>query len=130
MRRRDFIALLGSVAVVCPLGAGAQQVVGSVPKIGILWPGATAPASPRMESFRRGLREQGYVDGRNVIIELRYAQKGLQQLPDLAADFVRMKVDVIWAAGDFAPKVAQQATQTIPIVCVADDVLDAGIVTN
>ena len=59
-------------------------------------------------SFRRGLREQGYVDGRNVVIELRYAQSGPQQLPDLVADLVRMKVDVIWAAGDLAPKVAEQ----------------------
>ena len=130
MRRREFILLLGSMPTAWPLCAAAQQEPASVPRVGLLWPGASAPASPRMESFRRGLREQGYVDGRNVIIELRYAQKGLQQLPDLAADFARMKVDVIWAAGDFAPKVAQQATQMIPIVCIADDVLGAGIVTN
>jgi putative ABC transport system substrate-binding protein len=83
-----------------------------------------------MESFRRGLREQGYVDGRNVVIELRYAQGGPQQLPDLAADLVRMNVDVIWAAGDLATKVAQQATATIPIVALADDMLAAGLVTS
>jgi putative ABC transport system substrate-binding protein len=83
-----------------------------------------------MESFRRGLREQGYVDGRNVNIELRYAQGGLQQLPELAAELVRINVDVIWAAGDLAPKVAQQATQTIPIVAFADDMLGAGLVTS
>jgi putative ABC transport system substrate-binding protein len=83
-----------------------------------------------MESFRRGLREQGYVDGRNVVIELRYAQGGPQQLPDLAADLVRMNVDVIWTAGDLATKVAQQATATIPIVALADDMLAAGLVTS
>jgi putative ABC transport system substrate-binding protein len=83
-----------------------------------------------MESFRRGLREQGYVDGRNVVIELRYAQGGPQQLPDLAADLVRTSVDVIWTAGDLATKLAQRATATIPIVALADDMLAAGLVTS
>ena len=114
MKRREFIVLLGSIAAYWPLQASAEPA--NVPRIGLLWPGPTAPVSPRMESFRRGLREHGYVDGRNVVIELRYAQNGPQQLPDLAADLARMKVDVIWTAGDLAPKVAQQATGTIPIV--------------
>ena len=130
MRRRDFLWVLGGAAAVWPLVARAQQPVEKVPRIGLLWPGASVPASPRMESFRRGLREQGYVDGRNVVIELRYAQGGPQQLPDLAADLVRMNVDVIWTAGDLATKVAQQATATIPIVALADDMLAAGLVTS
>src|SRR5262249_15173614 len=108
----------------------AQQAAGSVPRIGLLWPGASPPASPRMESFRRGLREQGYVEGRNIAIELRYAQEGLQQLPALAGELVRLNVDLIWAAGDLAPKVAQQATGTIPIVAIADDMLGAGLVAG
>jgi putative ABC transport system substrate-binding protein len=128
-RRRDFIALLGATAA-WPLPARAQQEPTNVPKIGVLWPGASPPASPRLESFRRGLREQGYVDGRNVLIELRYAQQGPQQLPELVAEFVRLNVDVILASGDFAPKVAQQATATIPIVAFADDIVGAGLVTN
>ena len=107
MRRREFLGVLGGAAAVWPLAARAQQPVGNVPRIGLLWPGASVPASPRMELFRRGLREQGYVDGRNVVIELRYAQGGPQQLPDLAAELVRMNVDVIWTAGDLATKVAQ-----------------------
>lgn len=130
MRRRDFLWVLGGAAAVWPLVARAQQPVEKVPRIGLLWPGASVPASPRMESFRRGLREQGYVDGRNVVIELRYAQGGPLQLPDLAADLVRMNVDVIWTAGDLATKVAQQATATIPIVALADDMLAAGLVTS
>jgi putative ABC transport system substrate-binding protein len=65
-----------------------------------LFPAARA----RLESFRRGLREQGYVEGRNVAIELRYAERGPQQLPELAAELVRLNVDVILASGDFAPK--------------------------
>ena len=130
MRRREFLGVLGGAAAVWPLVARAQQPIEKVPRIGLLWPGASVPASPRMESFRRGLREQGYVDGRNVVIELRYAQGGPQQLPDLAADLVRMNVDVIWTAGDLATKVAQQATATIPIVALADDMLAAGLVTS
>ena len=127
--RRQFIALLGG-AVAWPLAARAQQETGNVPKIGVLWPGASPPASPRLESFRRGLREQGYVEGRNVAIELRCAERGPQQLPKLAAELVSINVDVILASGDFAPKVAQQATTTIPIVAFADDILGAGLVTN
>jgi putative tryptophan/tyrosine transport system substrate-binding protein len=130
LKRREVITLLGGAAAAWPFAARAQQPVGSVRRIGLIWPSASVPASPRMESFRRGLREQGYVDGRNVVIELRYAQKGPQQLPDLAADLVRMNVDVIWAAGDLAPKVAQQATATIPIVAIVDDMVDAGLVTS
>ena len=129
LKRREFIALLGGAAA-WPLAARAQQEPGNVPKIGVLWPGASPPASPRLESFRRGLREQGYVEGRNVAIELRCAERGFQQLPELAAEFVSINVDVILASGDFAPKVAQQATTTIPIVAFADDILGAGLVTN
>jgi putative ABC transport system substrate-binding protein len=84
-----------------------------------------------MESFRQGLRALGFVDGQNVAIELRYAQRGPQQLPELAAELVRLKVDVIFASGDFAPKVAQEATETtIPIVAIGDDILGAGIVAS
>ena len=130
MRRREFLGVLGGAAAFWPLAARTQQPVEKVPRIGLLWPGASVPASPRMELFRRGLRQQGYVDGRNVVIELRYAQGGPQQLPDLAADLVRTNVDVIWTAGDLATKVAQRATATIPIVALADDMLAAGLVTS
>jgi putative tryptophan/tyrosine transport system substrate-binding protein len=128
MRRRAFISLLGSAAA-WPLVARAQQAE-STPRIGLLWPGDAPPASPRMESFRQGLRALGFVDGQNVAIELRYAQRGPQQLPELAAELIRLKVDVIFASGDLAPKVAQQATETIPIVAIGDDILGAGIVAS
>ena len=129
LRRRDFIALLGGAAAAWPLAAKAQQGE-STPRIGLLWPGDAPPASPRMESFRQGLRALGFVDGQNVAIELRYAQRGPQQLPELAAELVRLKVDVIFASGDFAPKVAQQATETIPIVAISDDILGAGVIAT
>src|SRR6516162_8412490 len=103
LRRRDFITLLGGAAV-WPLAARAQ-LAGGTAKIGLLWPGAP-PVSPRMESFRQGLRALGFVDGQNIATEL-----------------IRLKVDVIFASGDLAPKVAQQATETIPIVAIGDDIL-------
>jgi putative tryptophan/tyrosine transport system substrate-binding protein len=127
-RRREFITLLGGAAA-WPLTVHAQQT-GSVLRIGVLWPGASAPAPPRMDAFRQGLRESGLVEGRDVVIELRYAQGGLQQLPELAAELVRLKVDVIEASGDLAPRVAQQATTTIPIVAFSDDILGAGLITS
>src|SRR5262249_10153154 len=99
MRRRDFMTLLGGAAAAWPLQARAQQAGGSA-KIGLLWPGDAPPVSPRMESFRQGLRALGFVDGQNIAIELRYAQGGRQQLPELAAELVRLKVDVIFASGD------------------------------
>jgi putative ABC transport system substrate-binding protein len=129
MRRRDFIKGIAGAAAAWPLAARAQQA-DSTPRIGLLWPGDAPPASPRMESFRQGLRALGLVDGQNIAIELRYAQRGPQQLPELAAELISLKVDVILAPGDFAPKVAQQATETIPIVAGGDDILGAGIVAS
>jgi putative tryptophan/tyrosine transport system substrate-binding protein len=95
-----------------------------------LFPGATPPASPRMESFRLALHQFGYIEGQTLVIELRYAEKGVRQLPDLAAELVRLKDDVITAFGDLAPKVAQEATGTIPIVAICDDIVGAGLVSN
>ena len=80
--------------------------------------------------FGRGCAESGLVEGRDVVIELRYAQGGLQQLPELAAELVRLKVDVFQASGDLAPRVAQQATATIPIVAFSDDILGAGLIAS
>jgi putative ABC transport system substrate-binding protein len=83
-----------------------------------------------MESFRQGLREAGFVEGRNLALELRHAQGGLQQLPALAAELTALKVDVILANGDLAPRVAQQATTAIPIVVISDDVIGAGLIAS
>ena len=129
MRRREFITILGGGAAAWSVVARAQST-NNVRRVGILWPGASPPASPRLESFREGLREAGFIEGENLIIELRYSKTGLQHLPELAAELVRRKVEVIEASGDFAPRVAQQATSTIPIVAFTDDVLGAGLVDS
>ena len=127
MRRREFITLVGGAAT-WPFAVHAQQPASQV--IGILWPGASSPPSPRMESFREGLRQFGFIEGQNIAIEIRYAQNGLKQLPELAAELVRMKVDVIASFGDFAPRIVQQATDAIPIVAIGDDILGAGLVAS
>jgi ABC-type uncharacterized transport system substrate-binding protein len=125
MRRREFITVL-SGAVTWPLAARAQQA--STATVGLLWPGAGPPVSPRLESFREGLRRSGFVEGQNVAIDLRYVQAGQQTLADHAADLVRAKVAVIATFGDSATKIAQQATSTIPIVSLADDLLGSGLI--
>ena len=127
-RRREFLVLLGGTAAAWPLAGRAQQA--AMARIGILWPAASPPAPPRMEWFTQALRQLGFTEGRNLAIELRYAQGGLQQIPELAAELAGMKVDVIAAFGDLAPKAIQQASTTIPIVAMADDILGAGIVTS
>ena len=127
MRRREFITLVGG-GVALPLAARAQQ--SAIPAVGVLWPGAEPPAPPRMESFRQVLRQLGFVEGQNIAIELRYARSGLQQLPELAAELVHMKVDVITTFGDLAPKIAAQTTSTIPIVAISDDIIGAGLVAS
>lgn len=129
MRRREFIGLIGTTA-----GAAAWPSVGiaqqRLPTIGVLWPGAEPPAAPRMELFRQALRQLGFVEGQNLAIELRYARKGLQQLSELADELIALKVDVLTTFGDLSPKIAQQATTTIPIVAISDDILGAGLVTS
>lgn len=125
MRRREFITILCG-ATAWPLAATAQQT--GTARIGLLWPGAGPLVSPRLESFREGLRPSGYVDGQNVSIELSYVRTTQQNLADLAADLVRAKVDAIATFGDNATKLAQQATSTIPIIALGDDLLGSGLI--
>ena len=125
--RREFMTALSGAVLVWTHAASAQQAE-HIAKIGVLYPGGSPPAPPRMESIRKGLRQLGYVEGQNIAIELRYAPAGLQQLPELAAELVRLKVDVIVTFGDLATKIAQQATSSIPIVSVADDLLGSGLI--
>src|SRR5450830_123378 len=91
--RREFITLLGGAAVAWPLAAHAQQPA-KVPRIGFLFYGSPGP-SPELDAFRQGLRELGYIEGQNIVIEVRYAGGRIEALPELAADLVRLKPDVI-----------------------------------
>jgi putative tryptophan/tyrosine transport system substrate-binding protein len=113
MRRREFILLLGCAAV-WPLAARAQQVA-TVPRIGFLAFGSAAAFAGRVEALRAGLRDLGYVDGKNIVIEFRWAER-VDQLSELAAELVSMNVDVIFAQSSTEVEPARQATKTIPIV--------------
>jgi putative tryptophan/tyrosine transport system substrate-binding protein len=129
MNRRTFLCGLTLGTLAAPLAASAQQAA-KVPRIGYLAGNmATAPHLP--EAFRQGLRDLGYVEGRNVVIEYRDAEGKLERLHALAAELVALKVDVILAGGTPQALAAKQATKTIPIVfgAVADPVTD-GLVTS
>jgi putative ABC transport system substrate-binding protein len=121
MRRRDFIALVGGAALLTtPLVAKAQQAT-ALRRIGIL---AQDLQPGLLENFRAGLRDFGYVEGKNISIEVRNAAGHNDRLPELIADLLRLKVEVILAVNTPAAKVAKQATATVPIIImrVADPV--------
>jgi putative tryptophan/tyrosine transport system substrate-binding protein len=128
MRRREFIAGLGAAA--WPLTARAQQP--NVPTIGFLDGRSPEPNAPRMQAFRAGLADGGFIEGRNLSIEYRWARGNGRLLPSLSADLVRRRVAVIVAPGSLGPvRAAMAATSTIPIVfAYAGDPVKQGLVAS
>ena len=126
MRRREFITLIGGAAA-WPLAARAQQ--SKMARIGALYIGI-ADAESFKTNLREGLRELGYIEGKNIVFEFRSAEEKLDRLPQLAAELVRLNVDVIVALYTPPALAAKQATRDIPIVMIAGDPVETGIVPS
>jgi putative ABC transport system substrate-binding protein len=131
MQRREFITLLGGVTAAWPLVARAQQPSAKVFRIGFLGLPTADSLPKRPEAFRAGLGDLGYQEGRDFVIEYRWADGNYDRLPALLADLIRLKVDVIVTHGTPGVLAAKQATTTIPIVmAVVGDALGSGIVSS
>ena len=127
-RRRQFLTLLSSAAAAWPLAARAQQ---SMPVIGFMSARSPEDSVHLLEAFRRGLKEGGFVEGQNVVIEFRWARGEYDRLPEMAADLVSRRVSVLTAVGDGSPRAAKRATSTIPIVFgIGGDPVSDGLVES
>jgi len=125
-----FAVVVGAVLLALSFPAEAQQPK-KVPRIGFLESGGAERTKSRLAAFEQGLRELGYVQGKNILIEQRYAAGQFEKLPELAAELVRLKVDVILAGGAPAAHAAKEATTTIPIVMGnAADPVGTGLVVS
>ena len=130
-RRKLLVTLgAGALAFAAPPGSFGQQQ-GKVWRVGVLSPTSASLSSPNTGAFLKGMRELGYVEGKNLVIEWRFADGKLERLPDLAAELVQLKVDIIVTAGATAISAAQKATTTIPIVMASTgDPVGSGFVKS
>jgi ABC-type uncharacterized transport system substrate-binding protein len=130
MKRREFVTLLGSAAIPWPLAAGAQQLR-KLPTIGFFGQSTRSAASEWAAAFVQRLRELGWIDGRNVAIEYRWGEGRNERFAEIAAEFVRLKVDIIVTSGTPTILAAKQATSVIPIVfATAGDPVSSGLVAS
>src|SRR6266481_1083837 len=132
MGRKTIVVWLVALALALFRLADAQQVK-KVPRIGYLVSSDPITESTGSEGIRQALRELGYIEGQNIVIEYRYAEGKLERVPELAAELVRLKVDLILVRGGFGPiQAAKNATKTIPIVMGSSTVnpVEAGLVQS
>jgi ABC-type uncharacterized transport system substrate-binding protein len=129
MTRREFMALIGGAAAAWPLAGGAQQP-DKIKRVGYIRAG-TPNNDPYREEFVRGMRDLGYVEGRNIAYEFRHYGDDAESIPALISDLLRAKVDIIVVGGAAALRAAQTATQSIPIVMGAvSDPLGVGLIAG
>jgi ABC-type uncharacterized transport system substrate-binding protein len=129
MKSKFLLWLLITVLLIT--GSTQAQQAKKVPRIGYLIGSSSSASSARIPPFRQGLRELGYVEGKNIIIEWRFAEGKPDRLPALAAELVRLKVDVIVSGGSAVTRLAKEATNTIPIVMAFDiDPVASGFVAS
>ena len=130
MRRREFITLLGGAAAAWPLAARAQQA-GKVHRIGFLGSSTAAGSAKPVKSLRTGLREFGYVEGTNIVIEFRWAEGNYERLPHLVAELIATNVDVLITHGTPGTRVAKEVTTSIPIVmAISGEAIATGLVSS
>jgi putative ABC transport system substrate-binding protein len=130
MRRREFITLLGGAAA-WPVAVRTTraQDAGQIPRVGWIFPGASGN-STELAGFKEGLRELGYVEGRNILVEYRFGEHSMKRVPEFAAEFARLKVSVIVALGNDVTRAVRRAAPDTPIVFVSADPIGSGFVTN
>jgi len=129
--RRKLIVVIGAGAFASPLACFAQQQPAKIPRVGLILASAVADMPTQIEALRAGLRDLGYVEGKNIVLEFRSSEGNYGRLPELAAELVRLKVDIIVSPGTPATQAAKAATTTIPIVMVgAGDPVGSGLVAS
>ncbi|MGH7798381.1 MAG: ABC transporter substrate-binding protein [Candidatus Binatia bacterium] len=125
-----FALCLFCATLFAPCVSAEAQQAAKAPRLGYLSPGFSSPAPARTETFRQGLRELGYVEGQNIAIEYRFAEGKLGRLPGLAAELLRLNVDVIFTYSTPAVHVVKKATTTLPVVTVSGDPVRNGFVAS
>jgi len=128
---KKFFSGVLTILFLGPSFAAQAQLPAKIPRIGYLNATFASTSPARVEAFRQGLRELGYAEGKNIVIEFRHAEGKIERLPALAAELVRLKVDIIVSGGPTATRPAKEATTTIPIVMTQDiDPVATGIVAS
>ena len=134
MKRREFIGVLGSAAAAWSFAVRAQQPMAAqaqnTPRVGWLFPGSSAGNPTELAGFKEGLRELGYVEGRDIVVEYRFGENSVERLPEFATEFVRLNINVIVAMGVDATRAARRVAPDTPIVFLTADPIGAGLVTN
>jgi putative ABC transport system substrate-binding protein len=129
IERRKFLATLGGAAAAWPLAARAQQA--AMPVIGFIYSASPDPVAHRLRAFRQGLKESGYVEGENIVIEYRWVENRIDRLPEMVAELIGRRVTVIVAMSTVAAVAAKAANTTIPIVFqAAEDPVRLGVVAS
>jgi putative tryptophan/tyrosine transport system substrate-binding protein len=129
MKRREFITLLGGAALAWPLAALAQQSP-KLARLGYIWIGAKDSEHSTRDGMRQGLRDLGYVEGRDFTLEERYADSQPERLAEIVVELVRLKVDLILSPGNQVTRAVMEGTSTIPIIATTPDLLASGFVAS
>ena len=129
MKRRQFVVLFGGAAVARPLAVQAQPRA-AIPHIGYLWLGAAGEEDSTKRGLRQGLQDLGYVEGRNIIVDYRYADGHEERLAALVGELIEARVDIILAPGSVVTRAVKQATASIPIVSTSGDPIGSGFIQS